>query len=47
VPSLLYLSTDGFGLYFKVTGMCSVLLGLLLEQLVAGSEEAGSQVMMY
>ena len=47
VPSLPYLSTGGFGLYFKVTGMCSVLLCLHLEQPVSGSEEGGSQMMRY
>jgi hypothetical protein len=35
----------GFGLYFKITGVCSVLLCLRLEQPLSGSEEGGSQVM--
>ena len=44
-PPLPYCSTGGFGLYFKITGGCSMLLCLCLEQPVSGLEEGGSQVM--
>jgi hypothetical protein len=45
VPSLSNCSTGGLDLYFKITGMCSMLLCLHVEQPVSGSEEEGSQVM--
>jgi hypothetical protein len=44
VPSLPYLGTVGFGVHFKITGMCSKLLYLHVEQPVSCSEEGGSQV---
>jgi hypothetical protein len=34
-----------FVIYFKITGMCSVLLCLHVEQPVSGFEEGDSQVM--
>ena len=40
-----YFTTGGFGLYFKITGMCSMLLCLHLEQPMSGSEDGDSQVM--
>jgi len=45
VPSLQYIGTGGFAVYCKITGMCSVLLCLYMQQPLAGSEEGYSQVM--
>jgi hypothetical protein len=45
VPSLPYFGTGAFGIYFKITGMCSVLLCLHVERHASGSEEGGSQLM--
>ena len=37
--------TGGFRVYMNITGMCSVLLCLHVEQPVSGSEQGGSQLM--
>jgi hypothetical protein len=34
-----------FVIYFKITGMCSVLLCLHVDQPASGSEDGGSQLM--
>jgi hypothetical protein len=39
------LALVGFGIYCKITGMCSVLLCLHFEQPASGSEEEGSHLM--
>ena len=39
------LALVGFGIYCKITGMCSVLLCLHVEQPASGSEEEGSHLM--
>ena len=37
--------TGGFRVYMNITGMCSVLLCLHVEQPVSGSEQGGSHLM--